>query len=201
MLCEIGACRKTFANCLSSSRKWSPIDGSLPGFNRIVAFLPSRVLPAPVPLGLLHAPLRSPSPCGIKMETGSSNKQSQYVSVTEAGTPVTTAWFLRMIQRTVVAAKLPFPVHPHMLRHSTGYKLANDGQVLDHLLIIWGIAICNQQRDIRRLRLIDLRSSGRTSVCESPWRRVVGLQGPSAAAAVLSPIPAGLLQDRLSDRS
>ncbi len=34
---------------------------------------------------------------------------------------------LRMVQRTVKAAKLPFPVHPHMLRHSTGYKLANDG--------------------------------------------------------------------------
>ena len=51
---------------------------------------------------------------------------SPYVFVTEAGTPVTTAWFL-MIQRTGVAAKLPFPVHPHMLRHSTGYKLANDG--------------------------------------------------------------------------
>jgi type 1 fimbriae regulatory protein FimB/type 1 fimbriae regulatory protein FimE len=52
---------------------------------------------------------------------------SPYVFTTEAGTPVTTAWFLRMIQRTGVAAKLPFPVHPHMLRHSTGYKLANDG--------------------------------------------------------------------------
>ena len=25
------------------------------------------------------------------------------------------------------AAKLPFPIHPHMLRHSTGYKLADDG--------------------------------------------------------------------------
>jgi site-specific recombinase XerD len=25
------------------------------------------------------------------------------------------------------AAKLPFPIHPHMLRHLTGYKLANDG--------------------------------------------------------------------------
>jgi type 1 fimbriae regulatory protein FimE len=50
-----------------------------------------------------------------------------YVFVTEAGTPTTTAWFLRMIQRTGRAAKLPFPVHPHMLRHSTGYKLANDG--------------------------------------------------------------------------
>jgi type 1 fimbriae regulatory protein FimE len=33
----------------------------------------------------------------------------------------------RMVQRTGKAAKLPFPVHPHMLRHSTGYKLANDG--------------------------------------------------------------------------
>ena len=41
-----------------------------------------------------------------------------YVFVTEAGTPVTTAWFLRMVQRTGVAAKLPFPVCPHMLRHS-----------------------------------------------------------------------------------
>jgi type 1 fimbriae regulatory protein FimB/type 1 fimbriae regulatory protein FimE len=52
---------------------------------------------------------------------------SPYVFVTEAGSPVTTAWFLRMVQRTGKAAKLPFPVHPHMLRHSTGYKLANDG--------------------------------------------------------------------------
>ena len=53
---------------------------------------------------------------------------SPYVLVTEAETPVTTAWFLRMIQRTGKAADLPFPIHPHMLRHSTGYKLANDGQ-------------------------------------------------------------------------
>jgi len=50
-----------------------------------------------------------------------------YVFVTEAGTPTTSPWFLRMVQRTGRAAKLPFPVHPHMLRHSTGYKLANDG--------------------------------------------------------------------------
>ena len=35
------------------------------------------------------------------------------------------------------AAKLPFPIHPHMLRHSTGYKLANDGhdtRALQHYL-------------------------------------------------------------------
>ena len=30
--------------------------------------------------------------------------------------------------RTGEAAKLPFPIHPHMLRHSTGYKLANQGE-------------------------------------------------------------------------
>ena len=53
---------------------------------------------------------------------------SPYVFLTEAGTPVTTAWFLRMVQRTGRAAGLAFGVHPHMLRHSTGYKLANDGQ-------------------------------------------------------------------------
>jgi integrase len=47
---------------------------------------------------------------------------SPYVFVTEAGTPVTTAWFLRMVQRTGRAARFAFGVHPHMLRHSTGYK-------------------------------------------------------------------------------
>src|SRR5215831_1901763 len=55
-------------------------------------------------------------------------RSSPYVFITEAGTPITTAWFLRMIQRTGKAAKLSFPIHPHMLRHSTGYKLANQGE-------------------------------------------------------------------------
>ena len=41
-------------------------------------------------------------------------------------TPVTTVWFLRIVQRTGRTAKLPLPVHPHMLRHATGFKLAND---------------------------------------------------------------------------
>jgi type 1 fimbriae regulatory protein FimE len=55
------------------------------------------------------------------------NTESRYVFVTERGGPATTAGFLKMISRTGEAAKLPFPIHPHMLRHSTGYKLANDG--------------------------------------------------------------------------
>ena len=32
-----------------------------------------------------------------------------------------------MIERAGKAAKLGFPVHVHMLRHSTGYALANRG--------------------------------------------------------------------------
>jgi site-specific recombinase XerD len=28
---------------------------------------------------------------------------------------------------SAVDAKLPFAVHPHMLRHACGFKLANDG--------------------------------------------------------------------------
>ena len=69
-------------------------------------------------------PLHGPELRALRPLQGSS----PYVFLTEAGTPVTPAWFLRMIQRTGIAAKLPFQVHPHMLRHSTGYKLANDGQ-------------------------------------------------------------------------
>ena len=70
--------------------------------------------------------------------------------VTEAGGPTTTSWFLRIVQRTDKVAKLPFPVHPSMLRHSTGYKLANDGHALDRWRTNLGIEICNRLRGIRR---------------------------------------------------
>jgi type 1 fimbriae regulatory protein FimE len=53
--------------------------------------------------------------------------RSPYVFVTEQGSPVTTAWFLRTVARSGEAAGVPFSVHPHMLRHACGYKLANDG--------------------------------------------------------------------------
>jgi type 1 fimbriae regulatory protein FimB/type 1 fimbriae regulatory protein FimE len=33
-----------------------------------------------------------------------------------------------MVARAGMAAGLKFPVHPHMLRHAAGYKLANEGQ-------------------------------------------------------------------------
>ena len=35
--------------------------------------------------------------------------------------------FRRMVTRLGEPAKMPFSVHPHMLRHACGYKLANQG--------------------------------------------------------------------------
>jgi type 1 fimbriae regulatory protein FimB/type 1 fimbriae regulatory protein FimE len=54
--------------------------------------------------------------------------QSVYVFVSERLAPLSVAGYQRMVARTGEAARFPFAVHSHMLRHSCGYKLANDGQ-------------------------------------------------------------------------
>ena len=53
--------------------------------------------------------------------------KSPFVFTSERATPFTTAGWRKMVARLGVAAKFEFPVHPHMLRHACGYKLANDG--------------------------------------------------------------------------
>lgn len=53
---------------------------------------------------------------------------SPYVFVTERGGPLTTSTVRKLVARAGKKARLPFPIHPHMLRHSAGYKLAQDGQ-------------------------------------------------------------------------
>jgi site-specific recombinase XerD len=52
---------------------------------------------------------------------------SQFVFVSERGAPLSTEGFSRLLQRAAVAAGLMIKVHPHMLRHACGFKLANDG--------------------------------------------------------------------------
>ena len=51
-----------------------------------------------------------------------------YVFVTERNGPLTDSAVRQIVARAGKAAGLGLPVHPHMLRHSTGFKLANDGQ-------------------------------------------------------------------------
>jgi len=42
--------------------------------------------------------------------------------------PLTRSGIYQLIARAGRIAGIPFRVHPHMLRHACGYKLANDGQ-------------------------------------------------------------------------
>ena len=61
----------------------------------------------------------------------------RFVFTTERKAPMTPAGFRKLLARIGVAAKIPFLVHPHMLRHACGYKLANDGhdtRALQHYL-------------------------------------------------------------------
>src|SRR6266480_64846 len=61
----------------------------------------------------------------------------RYVFMSERGTPMSAVGFRRIITRLGAAAKMPFQIHPHMLRHACGYKLANQGvdtRALQHYL-------------------------------------------------------------------
>jgi type 1 fimbriae regulatory protein FimB/type 1 fimbriae regulatory protein FimE len=53
--------------------------------------------------------------------------KSPFVFVSERGAPFTTAGFASLVERAGIEAKIGFKVHPHMLRHTTGYVLANKG--------------------------------------------------------------------------
>ena len=53
--------------------------------------------------------------------------ESAFVFTTERGAPFTTSGLAKLVERAGVEAKLPFKIHPHMLRHSTGFALANKG--------------------------------------------------------------------------
>ena len=61
---------------------------------------------------------------------------ASYAAITRQ-TPTCSFPSHRLIQRLGEAAKMPFPIHPHMLRHACGFKLANDGHdtpALQHYL-------------------------------------------------------------------
>src|SRR5262245_11411992 len=55
------------------------------------------------------------------------NEASPFVFLTERGGPMVPKSFLHLFTRIGQRAKLPFAVHPHMLRHTCGYLLANKG--------------------------------------------------------------------------
>jgi len=72
-------------------------------------------------------PIRGDELRALRRLQREQDPKSAFVFVSERSSPFSTAGFLRMVQRAGKAAKLGFPVHPHMLRHAAGFKLANDG--------------------------------------------------------------------------
>jgi type 1 fimbriae regulatory protein FimB/type 1 fimbriae regulatory protein FimE len=87
--------------------------------------------------GLLHVsrlkngtpsthPLRGPEIRALR-RLKREGEASAYVFTTERGGPMTTSNVRKMIARAGEEAGIGFPVHPHMLRHAAGFKLANDG--------------------------------------------------------------------------
>lgn len=56
-----------------------------------------------------------------------TNPSLAYVFMSERGSPLSDRTIRHIILRAGEEAKLPFPVHPHMLRHACGFYLANKG--------------------------------------------------------------------------
>ena len=52
---------------------------------------------------------------------------SAFVFTSERGSPFSTAGFYKLVARAGAMASLGIKVHPHMLRHATGFDLANRG--------------------------------------------------------------------------
>ncbi len=53
--------------------------------------------------------------------------ESPFLFVTERGGPMTEATVRKMVARAGESAGIGFSIHPHMLRHATGFYLANNG--------------------------------------------------------------------------
>lgn len=83
---------------------------------------------------------------------------SPFVFTTERGGPLTTSTVRKLVQRAGDKASIGFPVHPHMLRHATGYKLANDGQDTRAIQLYMGHR--NIQHTVRYTELSSRRFDG-----------------------------------------
>ena len=63
----------------------------------------------------------------LQRQQAADGIQSSFVFINERGRPFDRDGINKMIKRAGKVAGLPFPVHVHMLRHSTGFALANRG--------------------------------------------------------------------------
>lgn len=68
-----------------------------------------------------------PDELGALSQLRQEQSKGYFVFSNERGEQMTTGAIAKIMQRAGELAKLPLPVHPHMLRHSCGYFLAEQG--------------------------------------------------------------------------
>lgn len=66
------------------------------------------------------------------------NPTSRYIFLSERKSPLTSQAIYRMLRNIEPLLGWDFPIHPHMLRHSCGYHLANDGRDLRAIQMYMG---------------------------------------------------------------
>ena len=71
-------------------------------------------------------PLRGPELRALR-KLKKDYPETPYLFVTERKGPMTASGVRKLVARAGQEAGMEMPVHPHMLRHATGFKLANDG--------------------------------------------------------------------------
>lgn len=84
-------------------------------------------------------------------------RDARYVFTGERG-QLTPAAFAQMLKRAAQSVDFPLAVHPHMLRHACGHKLANDGR--DTRAIQDYLGHRNIQHTVRYTELADGRFAG-----------------------------------------
>jgi integrase len=81
-----------------------------------------------------------------------------YVFVSERKGPLTASTVRKLLARAGTRAGIGFPVHPHMLRHGCGFKLANEGH--DTRAIQHYLGHKNIQHTVRYTELASGRFNG-----------------------------------------
>jgi type 1 fimbriae regulatory protein FimE len=71
-------------------------------------------------------PLRGPELRALR-RLQREEASAAYVFISERKAPLTPDAVRKIVARAGREAGIEFPIHPHMLRHATGYKLANGG--------------------------------------------------------------------------
>jgi type 1 fimbriae regulatory protein FimB/type 1 fimbriae regulatory protein FimE len=91
-------------------------------------------------------PLRGPELRALR-QLRRQYPDTPYLFVSERGGPLTARAVRHMVLRAGKVAGLPFPIHPHMLRHACGFYLANKG--IDTRAIQQYMGHCNIQHTVR----------------------------------------------------